>query len=181
MSILNLQEKKHAFIITVVSIVLPIAVGILYIMPKQNTIGFNVHILPLINAVINGMTFFVLIGGLVAIKNKNIDLHKRFMTLALILSVFFLIIYVVYHALAASTSFGGEGIIRTIYYFILITHIVLAACLAPLVLITYVRALSGKFDKHRKLAKITLPIWLYVSLTGVLVYIMISPYYAESI
>jgi len=169
------SENPYKSLIVFISIVLPVAIAVLYVLPKTETTLFS--FLPLLNAIINGTTFLILIAALVAIKNKNIILHKRLMWTALVLSVVFLLSYVLYHATTPSTSFGGEGTIKYIYFFILLTHILLSAIVVPLVLLTLVRALSEKFDQHRKIAKITLPIWLYVTLTGVLVYLMISPYY----
>jgi len=169
------SNNPYKSLIIFLSIVLPIAVAALYVLPKTETTLFS--FLPLLNAIINGTTFLILIAALVAIKNKNIVLHKRLMWTALVLSVVFLLSYVLYHATTPSTSFGGEGTIKYIYFFILLTHILMSAIVVPLVLLTLVRALSEKFDQHRKIAKITLPIWLYVTLTGVLVYLMISPYY----
>lgn len=169
------SENPYKSLIVFISIVLPVAVAVLYVLPKTETTLFS--FLPLLNAIINGTTFLILIAALVAIKNKNIVLHKRLMWTALVLSVVFLLSYVLYHATTPSTSFGGEGTIKYIYFFILLTHILLSAIVVPLVLLTLVRALAEKFDLHRKIAKITLPIWLYVTLTGVLVYLMISPYY----
>lgn len=168
-------DNPYKSLIILLSIVVPVAVAVLYVLPKTETTLFS--FLPLLNAIINGSTFLILIAALVAIKNKNIVLHKRLMWTALILSVLFLLSYVLYHATTPSTSFGGEGTIKYVYFFILLTHILLSAIVVPLVLLTLVRALAEKFDQHRKLAKITLPIWLYVTLTGVLVYLMISPYY----
>ncbi len=169
------SENPYKSLIVFISIILPVAVAVLYVLPKTETTLFS--FLPLLNAIINGTTFLILIAALVAIKNKNIVLHKRLMWTALVLSVVFLLSYVLYHATTPSTSFGGEGTIKYIYFFILLTHILLSAIVVPLVLLTLVRALAEKFDLHRKIAKITLPIWLYVTLTGVLVYLMISPYY----
>jgi len=168
-------ENPYKSLIILISIVLPVAVAVLYVLPKTETTLFS--FLPLLNAIINGTTFLILIAALVAIKNKNIVLHKRLMWTALILSVVFLLSYVLYHATTPSTSYGGEGTLKYVYFFILLTHILLSAVVVPLVLLTLVRALAEKFDQHRKIAKITLPIWLYVTLTGVLVYLMISPYY----
>jgi putative membrane protein len=115
--------------------------------------------------------------ALVAIKNKNVPLHRKLMSTALVLSVLFLLSYVAYHLTTESTKYGGEGFLRSLYYFILISHIVLSAAIVPLVLISYVRALASRFDKHKKIARITMPLWIYVAVTGVLVYVMISPYY----
>lgn len=169
------SNNPYKSLIIFLSVVVPIAVAVLYILPKTETTVFS--FLPLLNACINGTTFFVLIAAFLAIKNKNIILHKSLMWAALSLSTLFLLSYVLYHATTPSTSYGGEGIIKKIYFFILLTHILLSAVVVPLVLITFSRALAEKFDKHRQLARITLPIWLYVTLTGVLVYVMISPYY----
>lgn len=167
--------NPYKSLIIFISVLLPVAVAVLYVIPKTETTLFS--FLPLLNATINGTTFLILIAAFIAIKNKNIVLHKRLMWTALTLSVIFLLSYVLYHATTPSTSYGGEGTIKYVYFFILLTHILLSAIVVPLVLLTLVRALAEKFDQHRKIAKITLPIWLYVTLTGVLVYLMISPYY----
>ena len=171
----NLLFNKRVLII--LSILIPIVVAVLYLIPKNFEVGESILILPKLNAIINGTTFIVLIGAFISILRRNVVLHKRLMLSALILSVLFLLSYVTYHSLTESTAYGGEGVLRTIYFVILLTHILLAIAIVPLVLITFSRALSEKFDKHKKIARITLPIWLYVTLTGVVVYIMISPYY----
>lgn len=168
-------NNPYKSLIIFLSLVIPIAVAILYLLPKTETTLFS--FLPLLNASLNGTTFFVLIAAFFAIKNKNIVLHKFLMWTALSLSTLFLLSYVLYHATTPSTSFGGEGAIKYVYFFILLTHILFSAIIVPLVLITFSRALAQKFDKHKKIARITLPIWLYVTLTGVLVYVLISPYY----
>ncbi|MBX9808699.1 MAG: DUF420 domain-containing protein [Flavobacteriaceae bacterium] len=162
-----------------VSILIPVVVAILFSV-KLKDFGFNVEplsFLPPIYALINGVTAVVLVAGVMAIKNGKRILHERLMTTAIALSVAFLVMYVAYHMTSDSTKFGGEGIIRPVYFFILISHILLSIAVIPLVLITYVRALAEKFDRHKKIAKITFPIWLYVAVTGVVVYLMISPYY----
>jgi len=133
--------------------------------------------LPPIYATTNGITAVVLVLAVFAIKNGKQKLHEQLMTFAIALSVAFLVMYVAYHMTSDSTKFGGEGAIRYVYFFILITHILLSIAIIPLVLITYVRALAERFDRHRKIAKITFPLWLYVAVTGVVVYLMISPYY----
>tara|TARA_R110000868_G_scaffold50852_3_gene161897 strand:+ start:160 stop:687 length:528 start_codon:yes stop_codon:yes gene_type:complete len=173
---LNSSAKLKNLII-IVSIAIPIVVAVLYLLPKNFEVGEEVYFLPKLNAIINGLTSLVLIFGFIAIRNRNIELHKKLMTSALVLSVVFLLSYVTYHSLTESTSFGGEGAIKSIYLFILLSHILLAIAIVPLVLITFSRALSERFDKHKKIARITLPIWLYVTITGVIVYLMISPYY----
>ena len=128
-------------------------------------------------ATVNGVTAVVLIAAFIAIKNKNIKLHERLMKTAIALSVAFLVMYVAYHMTSDSTKFGGEGVIKYAYYFILITHILLSIVIIPFVLITYVRAITNNIERHKKIAKITFPMWLYVAITGVIVYLMISPYY----
>jgi putative membrane protein len=179
MSTLNPTEKKYRVWIIILSVVIPIAVAILFGI-KLKDYGIDVEpltFLPPVYAAINGLTAIVLILAVHAIKNGNRTLHERLMKTAIGLSVLFLLMYVAYHMTSDSTSFGGEGVIRYVYFFILITHIALSIIIIPLVLFTYVRALAERFDKHRKLARITFPIWLYVAITGVVVYLMISPYY----
>lgn len=163
------------FILTI-SILLPVIVALLYFLPAY-TAPSAFDKLPLLNASINGTTFFILIFAWIAIVKGKRDLHKKLMLTAVGLSVLFLVSYVLYHSTHESTKFGGEGAIKSFYYFILLSHILLSVAIVPLVLITLVRALAAKFDKHKKLARITLPVWLYVTLTGVLVYLLISPYY----
>ena len=177
----NSLEKKFNKYIVLVSILIPVVVAFLFSV-KLKDFGINVtplSFLPPIYAAINGLTALVLISAVVAIKNGNRKLHERLMTSAIALSLAFLVMYVAYHMTSDSTKFGGEGIIRYVYFFILISHILLSIAVIPLVLVTYIRALANKFDKHKKIAKITFPIWLYVAVTGVIVYLMISPYYAN--
>lgn len=172
-------EKKFSKFILIVSILIPVVVATLFSV-KLKDFGYNVEplsFLPPIYATINGITASVLVLGVLAIKNGKRKLHERLMTTAIALSVVFLVMYVAYHMTTDSTKFGGEGMIRNVYFFILITHIILSIAVIPLVMITYVRALAEKFDRHKKIAKITFPIWLYVAVTGVVVYLMISPYY----
>lgn len=169
-----LDEKKYNKLIVVLSVVIPLAVAVLF--------GVKIDLelpvfLPPIYASINAFTAAVLIAAFVAIKNKNISLHERLMKLAIGLSVLFLVLYVLYHMTSDSTKFGGTGAIQYVYYFILITHILLSIAVIPFVLITYVRAITNSIEKHKKIAKITFPLWLYVAVTGVVVYIMIAPYY----
>lgn len=171
------SKSKYTPVIVVVSILIPLTVGLLYIMPKETSTHESLFLLPKLNAFINGTTFFVLIAAFVAIRKRNIKWHKRLMLTAFTLSCLFFISYLIYHSSAPSTHFGGEGIAKTIYFSLLISHIILAAIIVPLVLITLIHAISERFDKHKKIARITLPIWLYVTLTGVIVYLMISPYY----
>ncbi len=169
------KEKKFNRLITVVSIAVPLVVAILFgvKIPGVERLGF----LPPIYASINGLTAVLLIVAVWAIKNGKKDAHQKLMTVCIGLSFVFLVLYVLYHMTSESTTFGGEGGLQYLYYFILVSHIVLSIAIIPLVLKTYARAYLGKFESHRKLAKITFPIWLYVAISGVLVYLMISPYY----
>ncbi|GEN82598.1 putative membrane protein YozB [Sporosarcina luteola] len=139
--------------------------------------AFDVTILPMLNAIFNSFTFIFLVAALIAIKKRNINVHRKFIYAAFFTTSLFLVTYVSYHYLAASTPYGGEGILAGIYYFVLITHIVLAAAIVPLALTSVARAWNREHDRHRKIVRWTMPIWLYVSFTGVLVYILISPYY----
>jgi putative membrane protein len=172
----TLQKKNLTPLIVAISILIPVAVAILFFAPKLD-VGSKLTFLPAFNAVINGTTTILLIVAFIAIKKKNVELHRKLMQTAIGLSVLFLLSYIIYHATSEPTTYGGEGTLKVIYYFILISHIILAAAIVPLVLISFVRALSEKFDKHRKIARITLPLWLYVTITGVIVYLMIAPYY----
>ncbi|WP_217586207.1 DUF420 domain-containing protein [Lentibacillus saliphilus] len=139
--------------------------------------GVSLTFLPLLNAVLNGVTFLLLLGALMMIKKKNIKAHQRLIYAAFGVTLVFFVSYLTYHMMAGSTSFGGEGVITYIYYTILISHIFLAAAVVPLALITLGHGVKMDVAKHKKIARWTMPIWLYVSLTGVIVYILISPYY----
>ncbi|MGH2665879.1 DUF420 domain-containing protein [Flavobacterium sp.] len=177
----NISEKKYNVWITILSIVIPLVVALLFGVNLRK-LGYDVKplsFLPPIYATINGITAIVLIWAVISIKNGKRKLHENLMKTAIALSVAFLAMYVAYHMTSIETKFGGVGIVRPIYFFILISHILLSIIIIPLVLVTYVRALSQRFDKHKKIAKITFPIWLYVAVTGVIVYLMISPYYVN--
>lgn len=173
-------ETKYNWLIILLSILIPVVVAVLFRV-KLKDFGVDVEpltFLPPIYAFINGLTAVILVAAVWAVKNGNRSLHEMLMKMAIACSVAFLVMYVAYHMTSDSTAFGGEGFVRYVYFFILITHILLSIVVIPLVLITYVKALSGRFDKHKRIAKITFPIWLYVAVTGVIVYLMISPYYA---
>ncbi|TXE06753.1 DUF420 domain-containing protein [Gelidibacter salicanalis] len=173
-------EKKYNKWIIILSIVIPLVVAGLFGVNLRD-MGYDVApltFLPPIYATINALTAVLLVIGFVAIKNKKIALHKKLMTTAIGCSVLFLVMYVAYHMTSNSTSYGGEGVMRTVYFFILITHIILSIIIIPFVLITYVRAITNNIERHKKIARITFPLWLYVAISGVVVYIMISPYYA---
>ncbi len=168
------STKKYNTWIVILSIAIPLVVAILF--------GVKIDLklpvfLPPIYATINGLTSLLLIVAVWAIKNKKIQLHEKLMKTAIVFSVLFLVMYVAYHMTSESTKYGGEGILKTVYFFILISHILLSIVVIPFVLITYVRAITNNFELHKKIAKITFPLWLYVTITGVVVYLMISPYY----
>lgn len=174
------EQNVKRFIWTV-AVVVPIAVALLFLIPPAENLSEEtqkaLYVLPKLNAVFNGTAFCCLIAAFVAIKNKNIQVHRAFTTSALALSVLFLISYVAFHLTTESTKFGGDGWVRSVYFFVLITHILLSTGIIPLVLFTYARGLGMHVEMHRKLARITWPIWLYVTASGVIVYWMISPYY----
>ena len=172
-------EKKYNKWIVMLSILIPLIVAALFGVNLRK-LGFDVEpltFLPPIYATINGITALLLVAAFLAIKNKKITLHKSLMTTAIGCSVLFLIMYVAYHMTSDSTSYGGEGTMRKVYFFILISHILLSIIIIPFVLITYVRAITKNFERHKKIARITFPLWLYVAVSGVIIYIMISPYY----
>ena len=185
------KEKRYRLWIIVLSIVIPLAVAGLFTIriPNAPRLGF----LPPIYATINGLTAILLVLAVVQIKKGNRQLHEQLMKTCIGLSVLFLLMYVAYHATADATKFGDTnhdglvsdiekaavGSMQYVYFFILLTHILLSIAVIPFVLITYVRALSERFDRHKKIAKITFPLWLYVAITGVIVYLMISPYYVS--
>lgn len=168
------EQKKYNKLITVLSIAIPLAVAALF--------GIKIDVelpvfLPPIYATINAFTAVVLIAAVVQVKNGKLVAHEKLMKLAIGLSALFLVLYVAYHMTSDSTAFGGEGFVKYIYYFVLITHIVLSIVVIPFVLITFVRGITNDIEAHKKIAKYTFPLWLYVTITGVIVYIMISPYY----
>ena len=175
------NETNVKRFIWTLAVVIPTVVALLFLIPPVESLSEStrqsLYILPKLNAIFNGTAFCCLIAAYVAIRNKNVKVHRAFTTTALSLSVLFLVSYVAFHLTTESTKFGGEGLIRSIYLFILVSHIVLSTGIIPLVLFTYVRGLGMQVAKHRRLAKVTWPIWLYVTATGVIVYLMISPYY----
>ena len=182
-------EKNQNKLIIILSIIIPLAVAALFTVriPGVERLGF----LPPIYATTNAFTAILLVLAVVQIKKGNRVLHEKLIKAAMALSVLFLILYVAYHATADATKFGDTnfdglvseaeklaiGKIAYLYYFLLLTHIVLSIIIIPIVLITYVRALNAKFEQHKKIAKYTFPLWLYVAVTGVIVFLMISPYY----
>ncbi|MBU8907151.1 DUF420 domain-containing protein [Desertibacillus haloalkaliphilus] len=172
------KKRNYKPLIIILTIVINgIVVALMSIPPVQGFDLFDVKVLPLMNAIFNSFTFLFLLAALIAIIKKNVTLHRRFIYAAFTTTTFFLVTYVAHHMLSESTSYGGEGPLRYIYFFILITHIILAAVIVPLALMAVTRAWNMEIERHRKIARWTMPLWLYVSLTGVLVYILISPYY----
>ena len=177
-SLLN-SDKGIIRWISVIAVIVPVLVAILLFMPSKIDIASNwVYFLPHLNAVINSAATVALVAGVIFIKKGNIEYHRAAMTAAFGLGAIFLVSYVVYHATAESTTFGGEGWIRPVYYFILITHIVFAAVALFPILLAYYYGYTDQRAKHKKVVKFAFPIWLYVTVTGVIVYLMISPYYS---
>lgn len=171
---INYVEKYRVWI-WVVSILIPVVVALLFMVRIPNIAPLD--FLPPIYASINALTAIVLTLAYLAIRRKNIVLHEQLMKTAIGLSLLFLVMYVAYHMTSDPTPFGAEGTIRYVYYFILISHILLSIGIIPMVLVTYVRAISNLFFDHKKIARFTFPLWMYIAVTGVIVYLMISPYY----
>ena len=171
------NDARAKVIIIALSVIVFGAVVALGKVKLDVNLGFDEHLFAKINAAINSTVSVLLLLALIAVKSKKYLLHKRIMITALVLSCLFLVSYICHHLFTGETKFGGEGTIRYIYYFILGTHIVLAGIILPFILFTAYRAMIGDWPKHRKLARITWPIWFYVAVTGVVVYFMISPYY----
>ncbi len=175
-----MSEKSLSVIVYSLTIVVVALVAFLIYFPQTLQLGkINVSMLPALNAFINGTCACLLFIGYFCIRQRKFRLHKIIMMSAFILSCLFLVSYVIYHSQAPSTHFGGEGIVKSVYSFILVTHIILAAVIVPLALFTISRSWRGEFAKHKKIARWTLPIWLYVTITGVVVYVMIAPYYTH--
>ena len=188
---LKKNDGKAKVLIWTVSIIVFVAVVILSKVKLVLDLPFNVHVFATINAVINSMVAVLLVAGLITAKSKNYATHKKIMLSAIVLSVLFLVSYICHHLLAGETKYGDlnhDGVLsmnetamagssRIFYYILLLTHIPLAAIILPFILFTAYRALTGEYDKHRKLVRITWPVWFFVAVSGVVVYLMISPYY----
>ncbi|MEJ5053047.1 DUF420 domain-containing protein [Sphingobacterium sp. MYb382] len=176
------EEKKYKNWIIILSVVIPVVVAILFGVNLRK-LGYDVQplsFLPPIYAAVNGLTAILLFAAVAAIKKGNAKLHERLIKLCIACSVAFLGMYVAYHMTSDSTPYGGEGALRYVYFFILISHILLSIIIIPFVLITFVRGIAGAYERHKKLARITYPMWMYVAVTGVIVYLMISPYYVHA-
>ena len=168
------ENNKYGIWIKIISVAIPVVVAILF----GVRVDYELPIfLPPIYSSLNALTAVLLVLALLSIKSNKIKLHQRLMQTCIALSLVFLVMYIAYHMTTDPTTFGGEGYVKSLYFFILISHIILSIALIPLVLISYVRAFQEEFPAHRKISKITFPIWLYVAVTGVVVYLMISPYY----
>ena len=169
------ESKKYRPLVIAASVLVPVVVAILFTVriPDAEPLTF----LPPIYAGINAVTSLLLIAALYFIKNDQRKIHEALMKVCIGLSLIFLVMYISYHMTTDPTPFGGEGVIKYVYYFILISHILLSIIVIPLVLTSYTRAISSEFISHKKISKITFPVWLYVAVTGVIVYLMISPYY----
>lgn len=174
----NRAEKNYTPLIWILSIAIYVLIFLATNIEKSNFSDYNFSYLPSFNASVNSISFFLLLSAFIAIKNKKIVLHKRLIFSALLFTTFFLVSYLIYHSTTPSTKFGGEGFLKAIYLFVLLTHIILAGVLVPFVLVTLGRGLNMNVPKHRKIARWVMPMWLYVSFTGVLIYILISPYYS---
>lgn len=171
--------RNYTPLVAAVSILIVAVVMLLFFLrgDAARDVGFDLTVLPLANAIFNSFTFVFLLAGYIAIRRKQRETHRRFILAAFATTALFLITYLTYHTLAPSTPYGGQGFLRTVYYFILITHVVLAAVIVPLALFALFTGLNLEVARHRRIARWAMPLWLYVSLTGVLVYVMISPYY----
>lgn len=186
------NDKKARIFIFTVSVIVFAAVVILSRVKLELDLPFNVHVFATANAIINSMVSICLLAGLISVKQHKYSLHKKIMLTAIILSVLFLVSYIAHHLLAGETKFGDtnhdgilsdeEGLLvgstKTIYYILLLTHIPLAAIILPFILFTAYRALTGEYEKHKKLTRFTWPLWFYVAVSGVIIYRMISPYYS---
>jgi putative membrane protein len=186
------NDRKAKILIWTVSIIVFVAVAFLSKYKLIIDLGFNPHLFATANAIINSIVAFLLLAGLITIKQKKYSLHKMIMLSAMALSILFLLCYIGHHLLAGETKYGDinhDGLVddaerlqveglRTLYYIILVTHIPLAAIILPFILFAAYRALTGEYEQHKKLTRITWPVWFYVAVTGVIVYYMISPYYS---
>jgi putative membrane protein len=169
--------KKFQLAVNVLAIALPIIVAILFGVRLDIQLPFNVYLLPMINAVLNGGSAVLLLAALWAVKQGNIQAHTRLIYAAMALSILFLVCYVLYHVTTNPTTYGGVGAMRTLYFVLLVTHIILAIIQPALVLYAFMYAYTGQIEKHKRIVKLSFPVWLYVSVTGVICYLMIAPYY----
>lgn len=174
---LSIPQHKASRLIWAFSAIVFFAVVVLNRVQLPAPAGLDVHVFARVNAVLNSLVSLLLLVGLFTAKARNWDAHRKAMMSAMVLSVLFLVSYILHHLFAGDTPFGGQGAVRVVYYIILATHILLAGLSLPFILFTAYRALNAEYPAHRKLAKRVWPVWFYVSVTGVVVYLMISPYY----
>jgi putative membrane protein len=171
------NQTKYNNLIKVLAIAIPVVVALLFGIRTKIDLGSWTKLLPHLNGLLNSLTAIMLVVGYVFIKSKNTRMHRISMLTAFVFGSLFLVSYVLYHMTNQSTAYEGMGLMKTVYYSLLITHVLLAAVVVPFVLYAVYYGISGQLDRHKKVVKWTLPIWLYVSVTGVIVYLMISPYY----
>ena len=172
-----MRSARRNILIGLISVLVPALVAFLILLPGKSLDKGWFSILPALNATINSFTSISLLLGYYFIKRGKVRQHKMMMIASFILGVIFLISYIIYHSNAPSTSFGGSGLIKYVYYLVLISHVLLAIAVVPFVLFALYYALNNNIDRHKKVVKIAWPVWLFVSISGVLVYLMISPYY----
>lgn len=172
-----MSDKNIFRLIMVLSVVVFGVVVVLYNLPKAESMPEWVKALPMLNALLNGTCSVLLLASLYFIRNKQVNIHKKLNITTFVLSALFLVSYIIFHSFGVETKYPADAPMRMVYLFILITHIILAAVVLPLVLITFYYGLTKKYRQHRRIARWTFPIWLYVTVTGVVVYLMISPYY----
>lgn len=168
------KEKRYRRIVVLISIAIPLVVALLF---RVKIEGYDFSFLPPVYATINGVTAVLLLVALWFIKQGNRQMHETLMKICMVLSAAFLVMYVLYHMTSDSTPYGGEGLLRYVYYFILISHILLSLAVVPLVLFAFLYAITSQFERHKKIVRFAYPVWLYVAVTGVVVYLLISPYY----
>lgn len=174
------RRRNYTPVVIAVSVAIVVLISALFLMPNfSGTVpeGVDLTVLPKANAILNATTFFLLIFALVAIRRKRVDTHRRLVLAACVATFFFLLSYVTYHFLAPATQYGGEGLLRYVYFFVLISHIVLAIAVLPFGLFALFTGLNMEVRRHRRIARWAMPLWLYTSASGVLVYILVSPYY----
>ncbi|QDI90633.1 DUF420 domain-containing protein [Salicibibacter halophilus] len=175
----QMKGKNYIPLVVTLTIVINGLIAVVFLMDgAASSASFDVTLLPMLNAIYNSFTTVFLLAALYAILKKNVKAHRRFIYAALTTTTLFLVTYLTHHAMTDATTYGGEGIMAGIYYFILFTHIPLAALIVPLALLSVIWGFTNQLRKHRKIVRWTMPLWLYVSITGVLIYILISPYYA---
>ena len=184
-------NRKYLNLIKIISIIIPFAVATLFILPSKMSLGEWVAYLPHLNAIINSITSILLVAALMSVLNKNIELHRNLMSVSFVLGSIFLVSYIIYHSSVPGVVFGDIdsngsldmdernvlGFLRLFYLFFLLTHIMFSIVVVPFVLVTFYFSLTDQIARHKKIVKFTFPIWLYVSITGVIVYFMIRPYY----